>query len=159
MGRHVLNFSDIPCFDGISYKEDFIDWILNFEDYFTYAKIPEDFKVLLVSRKLVRDAANWWNDIEYCRMRRGKVKIFSWQRMKRLMANFFFPRNYNEILFYTSYSHGQSKLFEGKCSENLNISSWRKDQNLGVIDVEKILIYEHNFITKEVEQDQVLTKV
>uniref|UniRef100_A0A2N9GCV3 Uncharacterized protein n=1 Tax=Fagus sylvatica TaxID=28930 RepID=A0A2N9GCV3_FAGSY len=32
--------------------------------------IPEDFKVLLVSRKLVRDAADWWNDIEYCRMRR-----------------------------------------------------------------------------------------
>uniref|UniRef100_A0A2N9HQ31 Retrotransposon gag domain-containing protein n=1 Tax=Fagus sylvatica TaxID=28930 RepID=A0A2N9HQ31_FAGSY len=70
MGRHVLNFSDIPCFDGISYKEDFIGWILNFEDYFTYAKIPEDFKVLLVSRKLVGDAADWWNDIEYCRMRR-----------------------------------------------------------------------------------------
>jgi hypothetical protein len=159
MGQHVLNFSDIPYFDGISYKEDFIDWILNFEDYFTYAKIPEDFKVLLVSRKLVRDAADWWNDIEYCRLRRGKFKIFSWPRMKRLMANFFFPRNYNEILFYTSYSHGQSKLFEGKCSENLNISSWRKDQNLDVIDVEKILIYEHNFIIKEVEQDQVLTKV
>ena len=88
MGRHVLNFSDIPCFDGISYKEDFIGWILNFEDYFTYAKIPEDFKVLLVSRKLVRDAADWWNDIEYCRMRRGKFQIFSWARMKRLMASF-----------------------------------------------------------------------
>ena len=68
--------------------------------------------------------------------------------MKRLMVNFFFPHDYDEILFYTSYSHGQSKLFEGKCSKNLNISSWRKDQNLGVTDVEKI---------KEVEQDQVLT--
>jgi hypothetical protein len=52
--RHVLNFNDIPCFD-ISYKEDFIDWILNFEDYFTCAKIPKDFKVPLVSRKLVKD--------------------------------------------------------------------------------------------------------
>jgi hypothetical protein len=30
---------------------------------------------------------------------------------------------------------------------------------LGVIDVEKNSIYEHNFIIKEVEQDQVLTKV
>ena len=69
--------------------------------------------------------------------------------MKRLMVNFFFPHDYDEILFYTSYTHGQSKLFEGKCSENLNISSWRKDQNLGVTDVEKI---------KEVEQDQVLTQ-
>ena len=55
----VLNFNDIPCFDGMSYKEDFIDWILNFEDYFTYAKIPEDFKALLVLRKLMRDAKDW----------------------------------------------------------------------------------------------------
>ena len=68
MGRHVLNFSDIPFFDGISYKEDFIGWILNFEDYFTYAKIPENFKVLLVRRKLVKDTTDWWNDIDYFRM-------------------------------------------------------------------------------------------
>ena len=43
----------------MSYKEDFIDWIWNFEDYFTYAKIPEDFKALLVLRKLMRDAKDW----------------------------------------------------------------------------------------------------
>ena len=97
-------------------------------------------------------------------MRRGKSRIFSWPRMKRLMVNFFFPRDYDEILFYTSYSHGQAKLFEGKCSKNLNINSWRKYQNLGVIDVEKNSIYEYdfnkyNFIIKEVEQDQVLTNV
>jgi hypothetical protein len=77
IGRCVLKFNDIPCFDGISYKEDLIEWILNFEDYFTYAKILEDFKALLVSRKLVRDAADWWNNIEYFRMRRDKSKIFS----------------------------------------------------------------------------------
>jgi hypothetical protein len=79
--------------------------------------------------------------------------------MKRLMVNFLFPFDYDEILFYTSYSHEQKKLFEGKCRKSLNISSWRKDHNLGVIDVKKHSIYEHNFIIKEVEQDQVLTKV
>ena len=65
--RHVLNFNDIPCFDSISYKEDFIDWILKFEGCFTYAKISEDFKTLILSRKLVRDAADWWNG-EYFKM-------------------------------------------------------------------------------------------
>ena len=54
--------------------------------------------------------------------------------MKRLMVNFFFSRDYDEILFYTSYSHGQINFFEGKYSENLNINSCWKDQNLGVID-------------------------
>ena len=75
------------------------------------------------------------------------------------MVNFFFLRDCDEILFYTSYSHGQKRLFEGKCSENFNIRSWWKDQNLGDIDVEKNSIYKHNFIIKEVEQGQVLKKV
>jgi hypothetical protein len=35
----------------------------------------------------------------------------------------------------------------------------RKDQNLDVIDAKKNSIYKHTFIFKEVEQDQVLTKV
>ena len=41
MNRHVLNFNNIPYFDGTSYKEDFIDLILNPGDYFAYTKIPE----------------------------------------------------------------------------------------------------------------------
>lgn len=38
---HVLNFNNIPYFDGISYKENFIDLILNPGNYFAYTKIPE----------------------------------------------------------------------------------------------------------------------
>ena len=62
-------------------------------------------------------------------------------------------------MFYTSYSHRQTKLFEGGCSENLNKNLLRKDQNLDVVDVEKNSIYEHSFIIKEVEQDQLLTNI
>ena len=62
---------------------------MDFEDYFSYAKILEEFKVLLVLRKLMRDAADWWNNIEYFKMRKGKPRIFSWPRMKILMVNFF----------------------------------------------------------------------
>jgi hypothetical protein len=96
---------------------------LNFENHFTYAKIPKDFKALLVLRKLVRDVADWWNDIEYFRIRKGKFRIFSWARMKRLIVNFFLTCSYDEILFYISYSHGKTILFEGESSENLNINS------------------------------------
>jgi hypothetical protein len=38
---------------------------LDLEDYFSYARIPEDFKVLLVSSKLGSNAADQWNDIKY----------------------------------------------------------------------------------------------
>ena len=41
INRDVLNFNNIPYFDGTSYKEDFIDLILNPGDYFNYTKIPE----------------------------------------------------------------------------------------------------------------------
>ena len=61
-------FNDFPFFDGISYKEDFIDWILDFEEYFDHEKIPEGFKVQFVSSKLESDAEDWWNFIEYFRM-------------------------------------------------------------------------------------------
>lgn len=45
INRHVLNFNDITYFDRVSYKENFVDWILDLEDYFAYATIPKDFKV------------------------------------------------------------------------------------------------------------------
>jgi hypothetical protein len=55
---------------------------LDLENYFSYAKIPKDFKVLLVSSKFECDAADWWNDEGYSKMRKGKPKIFSWPSMK-----------------------------------------------------------------------------
>ena len=57
--------------------------------------------------------------------------------MKRLMVNFFFPRGYDEVLFYTTYSHKTKNLFEVDCSGNINISSLRKVQNFEVIDAKK----------------------
>lgn len=52
INRHVRNVNDVPYFDVVLYNEDFMDWILDLEDYFSYAKILEDFKVLFVSRDL-----------------------------------------------------------------------------------------------------------
>ena len=92
-------------------------------------------------------------------MWKGKSKIFSWPRMKRLMVNFFFPRDYDETFFYTSYSHGQKKLFEGNVAR---ISIWIHGGKIKIwvsLMLRKNSIYEHNFIIKEVEQYQVLTKV
>lgn len=52
INKNFHNFNDIQYFDDTSYKEDFIDWILDLKDYFAYAKISEYFKVQFVSRKL-----------------------------------------------------------------------------------------------------------
>ena len=45
INQHVLNFNDSPCFDSISYQENFINWTLDLEHYFAYANIPEYFNV------------------------------------------------------------------------------------------------------------------
>lgn len=55
----ILNFNVIPCFDGILYKEELINSIINFEYYFVYAKISKDFIGKFVSSKFKRDAVGW----------------------------------------------------------------------------------------------------
>ena len=91
----------------ITYKEDFIDWILDFEEYFNNKKILESFKVQFVSSKLESDAEDWWNDIEYFRMCRDKSTISSWPRKKKkMMVKFLFTCDFDEILFYESKSLG-----------------------------------------------------
>lgn len=60
------------------------------------------------------------------------------------MVNFFFfPCDYDDILYYTSYIHRKDNLFEGDCSET-------KDQNLDVIDADKFSIFENTIFVKEV---------
>lgn len=54
----------------VNHTEEFIDWMLDLVDYFSYAKVFEHFKVFFVSRILESDVANWWNDIQYIRRRR-----------------------------------------------------------------------------------------
>lgn len=55
----ILNFNGIPCFDGILYKEELINSIINFEYYFFYAKITKDFIGKFVSSKFKKDAVGW----------------------------------------------------------------------------------------------------
>lgn len=49
INQHILNFNGSSCFDGVLYKEYFIDWILKI---ILFTQILEDFKLQLVSRKL-----------------------------------------------------------------------------------------------------------
>lgn len=55
-----------------------------------------------VWRKLESDAEDWWNDIEYFIMLRGKTKIYSLPRMRKVMVNFFITCDFDEILLHTS---------------------------------------------------------
>ncbi len=90
--RCVPKNNKILFFDGITRKFDFINWILDFEEYFNYWNICDKEKVILVSNKLESDVVKWWDDIQDQRVHQSKQEICSWQRMKKRLIDFFFPR-------------------------------------------------------------------
>ena len=86
-------------------KLDFIDWLLDLEEYFNFWKICDEEKVWLASNKLDDEAEEWWEDIQINRKQRDKHPIRSWQRMKRVLIDLRFPNDYYDILDYTSIDY------------------------------------------------------
>ena len=73
------NYEKIPFFDGEMCKLDFIDWLLDLEEYFNFWKIVMKKKYgLHVIIKLDNEADKWWEDTQIDRKRQGKHPIHSW---------------------------------------------------------------------------------
>ena len=62
--RHIPNYKKIPFFDGDMCKLDFIDCLLDLEDYFNFRKICDKEKGRLASNKLDDEVEEWWEDIQ-----------------------------------------------------------------------------------------------
>ena len=93
-------------------KLDFIDWLLDLEEYFNFGKICDEEKVWLASNKLDDEAEEWWEDIQINRKQRDKHPIRSWQRMKRVLIDLWFPNDYYDILDYTSIDYKSVYSYE-----------------------------------------------
>ena len=50
-------------------KMDFVDWLLDLEEYFNFWKICDEAKVWLASNKLDDEAEEWWEEIQIDRKR------------------------------------------------------------------------------------------
>ena len=68
-------------------KLDFIDWLLDLEEYFDYWEIYEEEGVWLAFNKLDGEAKEWWEDIQIDRKHQGKHPIHYWQRMKKVLVD------------------------------------------------------------------------
>ena len=51
------------------------------------------------------EAEEWWEDIQINRKQQGKYPICSWQRMKRVLIESWFPNDYYDILDYASVNY------------------------------------------------------
>ena len=98
--RLDYNFKvEIPEFQGSLKPEDFVDWLNTVERVFDYYEVIDEKKVKLVTIRLKGRASAWWEQLQISRQRSGKVKIKSWEKMKKKLCEHFLPFNYTQSLY------------------------------------------------------------
>ena len=61
---YTPKYKKLPFFDGEMHKLDFIDWLLDLEEYFDYWEICDEERVRLAFNKLDGEVEEWWEDIQ-----------------------------------------------------------------------------------------------
>ena len=85
---------ELPSFNGNVSIEEYLDWVSEVEKFFDYMGTADDKQVCLVAYKLKGGESAWWDCVQLNRTRERKLPILSWRRMKRLMADWFLPPDY-----------------------------------------------------------------
>ncbi|GKA94504.1 putative reverse transcriptase domain-containing protein [Tanacetum coccineum] len=79
--------------------EGFMNWLVTVEKVFEFKEVPKNKRVSLITTKLHGRAAAWWQKLKMIRERDGKLRITSWQKMKKCMRANFIPHNYQRQMF------------------------------------------------------------
>ena len=64
------------------------------ERVFEFKDIPYETKVKLITLKLRKYAFIWWSNVVTKRVKKGKVKIITWEKMKSKLKSKFLPPHY-----------------------------------------------------------------
>ena len=65
---------------------------------FDYYEVIDEKKEKLVTIRLKGRASAWWEQLQISRQRSGKIKIKSWEKMKKNLREQFLPFNYTQSL-------------------------------------------------------------
>jgi len=98
-GRRQANYSndfkvDLPEFEGNLDPDDFAEWLQTIERIFEFKEIADEKRLKLVALKLRKYASLWWTNFLTKRVRQGKGKIGTWEKMKAKLKARFLPPNY-----------------------------------------------------------------
>lgn len=85
---------DIPEFEGQLDPDIFLDWLQTVERVFEFKDIPDDRKVKLVALKLRKYASIWWSNVVTTRVKSGKEKIRTWEKIRSKLKSKFLPPHY-----------------------------------------------------------------
>ncbi|KAF8021452.1 hypothetical protein BT93_G1786 [Corymbia citriodora subsp. variegata] len=102
-GRHKDNDRDVkvevPEFEGSLNPDDFIDWLHAVERVFEFKSYSDEKKCKVAVLKFKKYASLWWENQKNQRIREGKSRVKSWEKLKKLMKKRFLPVNYKQDLF------------------------------------------------------------
>jgi hypothetical protein len=90
---------DLPEFQGGLTPEEFLDWVAAMDEVLEFKQVPEDKRVSLVATRFRGRAAAWWQQLKQTRLRQGKDKISSWEKLKKKMRVAFLPHNYSRLMY------------------------------------------------------------
>ena len=71
-----------------------MEWLQTIERIFEFKEIADEKRVKLVALKLRKYASLWWTNLLTKRVRQGKGKIGTWEKMKAKLKARFLPPNY-----------------------------------------------------------------
>jgi hypothetical protein len=69
------------------------------EEILDFKGVPEGRRVSLVVTKFWGRAAVWWQQVKQTRVRQGKLKITSWEKLLTKMRPAFLPHNYLRTMY------------------------------------------------------------
>ncbi|KAK9920986.1 hypothetical protein M0R45_029520 [Rubus argutus] len=90
---------DLPEFHGRLNPEEFLEWLSAIEKFFDYKETPASQRVKLVATRLRGYASTWWDQVQEVRLRKGKPKISSWEKMKTRLKEKFIPLDFAQSSF------------------------------------------------------------
>ena len=91
--------TEIPEFCGTLKPEEFIDWLAMVEEILEFKGVPESQRVPLVVTRFRDRAMAWWQQNKQTRVRLGKSKVTTWEKMKKQMRATFLPFNYQRLMY------------------------------------------------------------
>ena len=90
---------NIPEFKGALQPDEFLDWVASVEEVLDFKDVSLDKRVPLVATKLRGRAAAWWQPPKQSRIRQGKQKISTWEKLLKYMRQEFLPYNYTRTVY------------------------------------------------------------
>ena len=97
--------------------EGFLDWLIEVDMFFEYAKLLEDRKVKFVEYRLNGRASVWWDRLREMRMREGRGLVQTWRRMKQLLRGRFLPPDYEQYIYFAIIPLGRVDNVEELAAE------------------------------------------